>query len=104
MKPVLLLLPVLLLQLPAAGPPSVRVTFSPLTKAAYLVAKKASIATKPVTTFPLKKVRGRIIIPTAQGQQVFRDKGVGTDNEDQAQFEYLGYLPQFGYHSLLGHF
>lgn len=104
MKLLLLWLLPLLSYLSAAGPPVVRVTFSPLTKAAYLAAKKAAVSTKPAMTFPLKKVRGRIVIPTAKGPKVFRDKGVGTDNDDQAQYEYIGYLPKFGYHLVMGHF
>lgn len=103
MKLLLLWLP-LLGCFPAAEPPAVRVTFSPLTKAAYLAAKKAVVSTKPVMTFPLKKVRGRIVIPTGKGPKVFQDKGVGTDSDDQVQFEYKGYLPRFGYHTLLGHY
>ncbi|GAA4045312.1 hypothetical protein GCM10022409_34180 [Hymenobacter glaciei] len=55
-------------------------------------------------TFPLKKVRGRIVIPTSKGPKVFQDKGVGTDEVEQAQYEYAGYLPQFGYHVIIGHF
>ena len=104
MKLVLLLSLALLFKTPAVGPAPVRVTFSSLTKLAYLEAKKACISTKPVITFPLKKTRNRILIPTAKGPKVFQDKGVGTDNDDQAQFEYKGYLPQFNYHFVLGHY
>ena len=104
MKLLLLWLLPLLLNLPATGPPTVRVTFSPLTKAAYLAAKKSCILAKPVMTFPLKKVRGRIVIPTDKGPKVFQDKGMGIDNDDQSQYEYAGYLPQFGYHEVIGHF
>lgn len=87
----LLALFALLLKTPPAGPPAAYVTSSPLTKAAYLEAKKGAVITKLVMTFPLKKARGRIIISTAKSPKVFQDKGVGTDNDDQAQFEYLGY-------------
>ena len=104
MKPLLLVLLALLLQLPAAGPPAVRVTFSPLTQAAYLAAAKAAVVTKPALTFPLKKVRDRIVIPTSRGAKVFQDKGVGTDNDDQVQFAYKGYSPQFKCHLLLGNY
>ncbi len=104
MKLLLLWLLPLLGYLVPAGPPAVRVTFSPLTKAAYLAAKKAAVATKPVMTFPLKKVRGRIVIPTAKGLKVFQDKGMGTDSDDQELYEYAGYLPQFEYHLVIGHF
>ena len=86
MKPVLLLLLALLLKLPAAGPPAVKVTLSPLTKAAYLAAKKGAVSTKPAITFPLKKVRGRIVIPTAKGPKVFQDKGLGTDDIEQGEY------------------
>jgi hypothetical protein len=104
MKPLLLLFLSLLLQLPAARPPAVRVTSSPLTKAAYLAAAKAAVVTKPTLTFPVKKQKGRIVIPTSKGPKVFQDKGVGTDNDDQEQYEYMGYLPQFKCHFLMGHF
>lgn len=104
MKPVLLLLLALLLKLPVAGPPSVRVTSSPLTKAAYLAVAKAAIVTKPVMTFPLKKVRGRIVIPTAKGPKVFQDKGVGTDNDDQVEFDYRGYAAGLKLHMVEGRY
>ena len=104
MKLVLLLLLALVLQRPAAGPPVVRVALSPLTGAAYRAAAKAAVVTRPALTFPLKKARGRIVVPTSKGAKVFRDKGVGTDNDDQAQFEYVGYWPQFKCHLLLGHY
>ena len=104
MQSLVLLLLVLLLKPPAAGPLAVRVTFSPLTKAAYLAAAKAAVTTKPVMTFPLKKLRGRIVIPTSKGPKVFQDKGLGTDNDDQVQFDYKGYLPQFKCHLLIGHY
>ena len=92
---------------PAAGPVPVRVTFSPLTKAAYLAAKKTAVSTKPVVTFPLKKARGRIVISTAQGPQVFQDividevaikKGHGED--EGKTYTYLGYLADFKCHLL----
>jgi hypothetical protein len=102
MKLTLLLL-ALLLKMPATAPALVRVTFSPLTKAAYLDARKLTVITKPTLTFPVKKVRGRLVVPTAAGPKVFQDKGMGTDNDDQAQYEYAGYLPQFGYHVVIGH-
>ena len=104
MKLLLLWLLPLLSYFPIAGPAPVSVTFSPLTKTAYLAAKKAVVSTKPAMTFPLKKARGRILIPTTKGPKVFQDKGVGTDSDDQAQYEYVGYLPQFGYHEIIGHF
>ena len=88
---------------PTAGPPAVRVTFSPLTKAAYLAAAKAAVVTKPAITFPLKKVRGRIVIPTTKGPKVLQDKAVGTDDTEQAEYIYQGYLPQFGYHVVEAH-
>jgi hypothetical protein len=100
MKLLLLLLLPLLVHLPASGPAAVRVTFSPLTEAAYVAAKKAGVSTKPAVTFPLKKARGRIVIPTAKGPKVFQDRGVGTDDTEQVQFEYLGYLIGFKCHLL----
>ncbi|MDB5268584.1 MAG: hypothetical protein JWP58_1624 [Hymenobacter sp.] len=104
MKPLLLLLLTLLLKLPVAGPPVVRVMFSPLTKAAYLAAAKGVVVTKPTLTFPLKKVRGRIVIPTAKGPKVFQDKGVGTDDDDQAGFDYRGYSTVLKYHVVEGRY
>ena len=104
MKPLLLLFLSLLLQLPAARPPAVRVTFSPLTKAAYETAKKAAVVTKPVLAFPVKKQKGRIVIPTAKGAKVFRDKGVGTDNDDQVEFKYVGYAADISCHLVTGNY
>ena len=85
------------------GPATTQVMFSPSAKAAYTQAKKSCVVNTPQATFPLKKQRGRIIIPVVKGQRVFKDRGVGTDNDDQAQYEYLGYLPQFGNHVVLAH-
>ncbi|TPG67522.1 hypothetical protein EAH73_07375 [Hymenobacter nivis] len=88
---------------PASGPTAVRVTFKSLTKSAYLQAKKGCVTAKPRVTFPFKKGRGRIVIPTAKGQKIYQDKRQGTDDDDQAQFEYAGYTPQFGYHAITAH-
>ena len=89
----------LLSYFPAAGPPApVRVTFSPITKAAYLAALKAAIATKPAMTFPLKKVRGRIVIPTTKGRVVFKDNNVSEESPDWEKYTYLGYSPQLKSH------
>jgi hypothetical protein len=82
---------------------SARVTFSPLTKVAYLQAKKSCVAAHPQVTFPLKKQRGRLVIPTLKGQRVFQDRGMGTDNDDQARYDYLGYLQEYGTHVVLAH-
>jgi hypothetical protein len=101
MKLLLLWLLPLLLNLPAAEPPKVRVAFSPLTKAAYLAAKKAAVVTKPALTFPLKKVRGRIVIPMARGSVVFKDNAVDEENPDWEKYTYQGYWAQFGYHLIL---
>ena len=103
------LLPLWLLPLlsyyPAAGPPAVRVSFSPLTKAAYLAAVKAAVVTKPALAFPLQKARGRIVIPTSKGLKIFADviineaalkKGHGED--ESTTYTYLGYLVDFKCH------
>jgi hypothetical protein len=86
-----------------SSPPSVRVVFSSLSRQAYLQAKKSCLITKPQIIFPLKKQRSRIVIATAKGKRVFQDKGIDTDNDDQARYEYLGYLPQFESHVILAH-
>jgi hypothetical protein len=96
----LLLLP-LLIGARSSAPPAARVTFSPLTRAAYLQAKKGCIKTKPRVTFPLKKVRGRIVIPTVKGQRVFRDSKLEEDNLGWEQYDYRGYLPQLECHLIL---
>ncbi|HEX8659003.1 MAG TPA: hypothetical protein VF690_15780 [Hymenobacter sp.] len=104
MKPVWLVL-VLLFGTSAAGPAPVRVTISPLTKAAYLAAKKGGIVTKPRRTFTLKKLNGRITIPTNKGPKVFKDvivdeaalrRGIG--EEESLVHDYLGFLPAFHCH------
>jgi hypothetical protein len=100
MKPLLLLL-LALLKLPAGAPPKVRVSFSPLTKAAYLAAKKSAIVTKPTMTFPLKKKNGRIVIPTAKGNVIFKDNDVDEEDPDWEKYTYQGYWPQFECHLIL---
>ena len=94
----------LLFSLCLAAPAPVRVAFSSITKTAYLQAKKNRMETKPSILFPLRKQQGRIIIPTAKGNKVYQDRGVGTDADDQAQFEYRGFLPQFGCHLIVAHY
>lgn len=94
-----LLLLLLALLVSASGPaPTVRVTFSPLTKAAYLAALKTAVMTKPAITFPLKKVRGRIVIPTSKGPVVFKDIPVEMSVDTHEQFDYSGYDSQLKYH------
>ncbi|MBO2010710.1 hypothetical protein [Hymenobacter negativus] len=101
MKGTLLLLLLLLKMPPAATPGAVRVTFSALTKAAYLEAKKVAVLTKPAMTFPLKKAQGRVVIPTAKGSKAFQDNAVDEENPDWEKYTYLGYWPQFGCHLIL---
>ena len=97
MKPLLLVLLALLLQLPAAGPPAVRVTFSPLPDAAYAATMKSKVVTRPRVMFPLQKQRGRLVIPTAKGPRIFRDVVIDAQSEySEAQAvtnRYLGYFP-----------
>ena len=97
MKPLLLLLALLT---SAPQPPAVRVTFSPLTKAAYLAAQKGCLVTKPKMTFPLKKVRGRIVIPTTKGNVVFADNLVEEGSPEWEEYKYLGYIPNLDCHLL----
>jgi hypothetical protein len=105
MKLLLLWLLPLLLKLTPAAPPAVRVTFTPLTKAAYDAAKKTAITTRPTLTFPLKKQKGRIAIPTAKGPKVFTDIVIdaaavkkGHGEEESTMYTYLGYLAKFKCH------
>ena len=98
MKPLLLWLLPLLGYFPAAAPAPVRGTFSPLTKAAYLAAKKAAVSTKPAMTFPLKKVWGRIVISTSKGPKIFQDDDADEENSDWEKYIYLSYWPEFECH------
>ncbi|GAA3978016.1 hypothetical protein GCM10022407_24060 [Hymenobacter antarcticus] len=81
-----------------------RVTFSPLTRAAYLAAGKACVSTKPQVAFPLRKQEGRITIPTAKGPKVFADITIeatikrGISEAELIIHQYLGYLPEFKCH------
>jgi hypothetical protein len=100
----LLLVVVLFSKILIPPPAPVHITFVPLTKKVYLAARKGAASAKPSITFPLKKQHGRILIPTGKGKKVFTDKYVDTDRDDQQQFEYLGYLPRFECHVVLGHF
>ncbi|SFQ72300.1 hypothetical protein [Hymenobacter arizonensis] len=104
MRLLLLWVLALLLRAPALEPAPVRVTFTTLTRKTYLAARKTSVLSNPAVTFPLNKTRGRIVIPTDKEAKIFQDKGVGTDSDDQAQFEYKGYLPQSKSHMLVGHY
>jgi len=103
-KPGFLLLLPLLAGPPTDGPAAVRVVFSPLTKTAYLAAKKGCVVIKPLVTFPLKKQGGRIIIPTTKGNKVFADITVadafkkGKTEAETTEYTYLGYLPDYSCH------
>ena len=100
MKLLLLWLLPLLSYFPAVGPPAARVTFSPLTKAAYLAAKKMAVLTKPMMTFPVKKARGRIVIPTTVGNLVFTDRVTADDETQFITHKYLGFMPILKEHLL----
>ena len=103
MKPLLALLVLLSGLLGAGASPKVQVSFSPLTKTAYAAALKQQVRTRPQVTYPLKKQGGRISIPTTGGVKVFRDRGMGTDDLEQAQYDYAGYWPQFRRHVVVAH-
>ncbi|MBO2010709.1 hypothetical protein [Hymenobacter negativus] len=107
MKPALLLLLALPPEMPTAGPGPVRITFSPLTKPAYLEAKKSVVVTKPKMTFPLKKQNGQLTILTTKGPKIFKDIVVdeaanksGIGEAETLIHDYLGYLPAFKCHLL----
>ena len=111
MKPGFLLWLPLLVGAQTSGPPAAQVTFSPLTKTAYLQAKKGCVETKPRITFPLRKQHGRIMVPTVKGQKVFQDvvideaaiaKGHGED--ESTTYTYLGYLSGFHCHLIQAQF
>lgn len=99
---ILLLLPLLGLASPPK-PPAVRVVFSPLTRAAYVAASKHLVDIKPRATFPLKKQRGRIVIPTAKGQRVFRDGWIEKERDDDTRYSYVGYWPSLHWHLVEGY-
>ena len=54
--------------------------------------------TKLAITFPLKKVRGRIVIPTTEGRVVFKDNNVSEESPDWEVYIYHGYSPELIYH------
>lgn len=94
---ILLLLPLLGIVSPPK-PPAVRVVFSSLSRAAYVAANKHVVEVKPSVTFPLKKQRGRIVIPTAKGQRIFRDGWIEKERDEDARYTYLGYWPSLHWH------
>jgi hypothetical protein len=81
----------------------VRVVFAPLTKAAYLAAKKQVVVIKPRVTFPLRKQHGRLVIPTAKGPRVFRDGWNGSERDEDTRYTYLGYWPGLCWHVVKGY-
>ena len=90
---------------PSGSPATIRVTSSLLAKAVYLVVKKGCVETKLRVTFPLKKQRGRIIIPTVKGQKILADIVVGEafinqghSKAEMTEYIYLGYLTVFQAH------
>jgi len=103
MKGLILLLLALLGIASPPKPPAVRVVFSPLAQAAYVAASKHLVEIKPRVTFPLKKQRGRIVIPTAKGQRVFQDGWIGKERDEDARYTYLGYWPSLHWHLVEGY-
>ena len=104
MKTALLLL-LLLLEAVSGGPRQARVAFIPLSKAAYLQARKGLAITKPYHTHPLKKQDGRLVIPTTAGPKVLADVGIdaaalatGHSEAEAVQYNYVGYFPDFSSH------
>jgi hypothetical protein len=102
----LLLLPLLVVARPS-GLAALHVIFSPLTEADYLQAKKSCVVTKAHVTFPLSKVHGRLVIPTAKGKKVFTDIVIteaaverGHSEDENKVHTYLGYMPAFHCHLL----
>jgi hypothetical protein len=57
----------------ASVPPPARLTFSPLTRAAYLQAKKHCVEAELRVAFPINKKQGRLVIPSAKGVYVLQD-------------------------------
>ncbi len=90
---------------PSGSSATTRVTFSLLAKAVYLAVKKGCVETKLRVTFPLKKQRGRIIIPTVKGQKILADIIVdeafinqGHSEAEMTEYIYLEYLTAFQAH------
>ena len=70
-----------------------------------MVVKKGCVETKLRVTFPLKKQRGRIIIPTVKGQKILVDVIVdeafinqGHSEAEMTEYIYLRYLTAFQAH------
>lgn len=103
MKATSLLLILLLDGFTALRPPAVRVTFSSLTKAAYLQALKGKIVINPHVAFPLKKQQGRLVIPSAKGAHMFRDGWVDGEHDAATRYKYLGYWPSLHWHMVEGY-
>ncbi len=83
--------------------PTMRVKFSPLTKVAYLVARRNIIEVRPSVAFPLKKQHGRIVISTAKGRRVFQDGWIEKERDEEARYSYLGYWPSLHWHLVEGY-
>ncbi|RZJ92773.1 MAG: hypothetical protein EOO60_06885 [Hymenobacter sp.] len=103
MKPLLLRLLLLLCGAVTPQPVPVHVTFTPLTKAAYLQAVKERIVINPRVTFPLKKEHGRLVIPSAKGAHVFRDGWVDGEHDEDTHYKYLGYWSHLHWHLVEGY-
>ena len=99
------LLLLLLLDAVLGGPRQARVTFIPLSKVAYLQARKDLAITKPNHTHPVKKQAGRLVIPTIAGPKVLADVVIdaaalatGHREAEAVQYNYVGYFPIFNNH------
>jgi hypothetical protein len=98
-------LPLLVLLSSAAGPkpPAVRVTISPLTKAAFEQARRRAstlgkllLGEAPI--FTVHKQKGRLVIPTEAGSKLFKDKVFPKNEVDDITYEYLGFFPKHKVH------
>jgi len=99
MKLLLLWLLVLLPKWPPAGPPAA--ALSRCSAQEYQRARAATpTAALPKPTFPVKKSRGRLVLPLSKGHKVFSDVRKADDETATATYQYLGYIEQLQHHLL----
>ncbi|MDO7877141.1 hypothetical protein Q5H93_20515 [Hymenobacter sp. ASUV-10] len=103
MKNVLLLFVLSALLLGAAGPKPPPVSISRISAAVYAQAEKRAATGKKAAekiTHPVRKKNGCLVIPTATGNKVFRDKVIANNEVGDVTYEYQGFSAALQQHCI----
>lgn len=94
-----------MVSLSLSSTPDVPIVFSRITAAEYAQVRRLTKKTTPEITWPLRKQRGQLTIPTNHGLQIYRDVVIdeaalrrGRSEDETTHYTYHGFLPHFRRH------